>query len=222
MRIALLGGTGNLGRALALRWAYHTDHDVVVGSRDADRAREAADEYEQTLAAVGVAPNVVGLGNSEAAERAGVVVVSVPAYHLVDTIETVAAGLDTGDILVSPAVGMTQDDDGAHYNPPNAGSVLALAADVTPEGVPVVGAFHNLAAGRVADLSHELDVHTPVVGDDSAAVETVVGIAEEVDGLRAYSAGPLANAPEVEALTPLLINLATYNDELQDTAVTFE
>lgn len=222
MQIAVLGGTGDLGRALALRWAYHTDHDVVVGSRDADRARQAAADYEQTLAETGVDATVTGVGNREATERAAVVVVSVPAYHLADTIDAVADGFDAGDVLVSPAVGMTRDDDGVHYNPPSAGSVLALAADAAPDEVSVVGAFHNLAAGRLADLSRGLDVHTPVVGDDVGAVETVVETAEGIDGLRAYSAGPLANAPEVEALTPLLINLATYNDELQDTAVTFE
>jgi len=65
-------------------------------------------------------------------------------------------------------------------------------------------------------------VHTPVVGDDSVAVSTVVELAEEIDGLRTYSAGPLANAPEVEALTPLPANLATYDDELEDTALTFD
>jgi len=222
MQIAVLGGTGDLGRALVLRWAYHTDHDVLVGSRDAERAQEAVTEYEQTVSEVGGDPNIVGLDNGKAAEDAEIVVCSVPAYYLVEAIETVSAGLDAGDVLVSPAVGMTRDDDGVHYNPPDAGSVLALAADVTPERVAVVGAFHNLAAGRLADLSRNLDVHTPVVGNDSAAVSTLVGLAEEIEGLRAYSAGPLANAPEVEALTPLLVNLAMYNDELQDTAVTFE
>lgn len=222
MQVSILGGTGDLGRGLALRWAYHTDHDVVLGSRDADRAREAATEYEQTLTAAGVSRDVKGVGNREATERGDVVVCSVPAYYLAETIETVSPGLNAGDVLVSPAVGMTGDGDGVHYNPPDAGSVLALAADVAPDRVPVVGAFHNLAAGRLADLLRDLDVHTPLVGDDSDAVSTVVGLAEDIDGLCAYSAGPLANAPEVEALTPLLMNLATYNDDLENTAVTFD
>jgi NADPH-dependent F420 reductase len=222
MDIALLGGTGDIGEGLALRWAHDTDHEVVVGSRDAERARAAADEYEERLADHGVTATVDSGANPDAAARADLVVCAVPAYHLTDTIESVADGLDEGDVLVSPAVGMKGDEDGLHYNRPSAGSVLALAAGAAPDRVSVVGAFHNLAAGRLADLDVDLGVDTPVLGDDEAAVETVVGVAEDIGGLRALPAGPAANAPEVESLTPLLINLARYNDDMHDVGIRFE
>jgi NADPH-dependent F420 reductase len=222
MEIALLGGTGDIGEGLALRWARHSCHDIAIGSRDPEKARETATDYEETLNAHGVPSDVIGLENAEAAARADVVVCCVPAYHLSDTITSVANALDTGDILVSPAVGMKHDGDGAHYNRPADGSVLELAADTAPDGVAVIGTFHNIPAERLADLSREIEIHTPIVGDDREAVDTVIGVSEEIDGLRCYFAGPLANAPEVEALTPLLINLATYNDGLNDTAVKFE
>ena len=221
MRIALCGGTGDIGEALALRWAYHTDHEVLVGSRDPERAREKADEYETELDSRGVETSVKGFANEMVADRADVVVLAVPAYHLVDTIEAVADGLDEENVLVTPAVGMKRDDEGFHYNAPGAGSVAALAAEAAPEGVSLVGAFHNLAAGRLANLDSDVDWDTLVFGDDPDAKEIVSMLAEEIEGLRTLDAGGLANASEVEAVTPLLINVAMNND-LHDLGVKFQ
>ena len=221
MQVALLGGTGDIGEGLALRMGRDTDHEVLVGSRETERAEQAADEYGAELARRGVDAAVAGHQNPEAADRGDVVVLSVPAYYLSDTVDSVADSLD-GSILVSPAVGMQRDDRGLHYNPPGVGSVTKLAARAAPDGVPVVGAFHNLAAGRLADLDADLDWDVPVVGDDPDARATVSALAEEVDGLRALDVGGLANAAEVESLTPLLINLASNNEGLHDLGVKFQ
>ncbi|MFC5970741.1 NADPH-dependent F420 reductase [Halomarina salina] len=222
MRIALCGGTGDIGEGLALRWAYHTDHEVLVGSRDPDRAREKAKEYETELSSRAVDCTVKGFDNAMAADRADVVVLAVPAYHLVDTIEAVADKVDEDDVLVTPAVGMKRDDDGFHYNAPSAGSVAALAAEAAPDGVPLVGAFHNLAAGKLANLDADLDWDVLVFGDDPDAKDIVSMLAEEIRGIRTLDVGGLANASEVEALTPLLINVAMNNDGMHDLGVTFE
>ncbi|MFB6091541.1 MAG: NADPH-dependent F420 reductase [Haloquadratum sp.] len=221
MRIALLGGTGDIGEGLALRWAYHTDHDVIVGSRDPDSAHEVAADYEAVVSRHGREAKITGFENAMAADRADVVVLSVPPYHVADTVETVADGLDADDVLVTPAAGMQRDEDGFHYHPPGAGSVTALVADAAPEAVPVVGAFHNLAAGRLADLDADLGIDTLLVGDDEDAKDLVAGLATDIDGLRALDAGGVANAPEVESLTPLLINVAQKNDDLHDLGVSF-
>ncbi|WP_332897889.1 MULTISPECIES: NADPH-dependent F420 reductase [unclassified Haladaptatus] len=221
MRIALLGGTGDIGEGLALRWAYDTNHEVVIGSRDPERARGKAEEYMTELDSRGRDVKVTGFTNQMAADRADVVVLAVPAYHLVDTIESVADGLDENTVLVSPAVGMKRDDDGFHYNAPSAGSVTQLAAGAAPEGTPVVGAFHNLPAARLANLDAELDIDTLLVGDDPDAKETVRMLSDGIEGLRPVDAGGLANASEVEAITPLLINVAMNNDGMHDLGVTF-
>ena len=221
MRIALCGGTGDIGEGLALRWARDTDHDLLVGSRDPEKARAAVERYEEELDARGITSSITGFANGMAADRADVVLACVPAYHLVDTIEAVADRLDD-TMLVSPAVGMQREEGGFQYNRPSAGSVTALAASAAPEDVPVVGAFHSLAAGRLADLGAEIDADTLVVGDSEEAKTTVADLAEEIDGLRALDAGPIANAAPVESLTPLLINLAQYNYELSDVGVRFE
>ncbi|ADQ68305.1 NADPH-dependent F420 reductase [Halogeometricum borinquense DSM 11551] len=221
MRIALLGGTGDIGEGLALRWAYHTDHDIVIGSRDPEKARAKADEYETELSSRGRDVKVTGFENKMAADRARIVVLAVPPYHVADTIEAVEDSLSEDDVLVTPAAGVKRDDDGFHYHPPKAGSVTQLVADAAPDGIPVVGAFHNLAAGRLANLDAELDIDTLVVADDFDAKDTVSRLAEEIDGLRALDAGGIANAAEVESVTPLLINVAQNNDGMHDLGVRF-
>ena len=222
MRIALLGGTGDIGQALALRWARDTDHEILVGSRDPEKAREKADEYETELDSVGVERDVKGFANEMAADRADVVVLAVPAFHVRDLVAAVADLVADADVLVTPAIGMDRDEEGFHYKPPKVGSVTQLVADAAPDGVAVVGAFHNLSADRLANLDVELDLDTLLVGDDEDAVETVRMLADQIEGLRPLKAGGLANAAEVESLTPLLINLAMENEGMHDVGVEFK
>lgn len=220
MRIALLGGTGDIGEGLALRWAFHSSHEVIIGSRDPDRAHAKASEYETELDSRGVDLSINGFENSMAADRAKVIVLSVPAYHVSDTIETIEDQI--GDaILVSPAVGMSRNGDGFHYDPPPIGSVTELVAATAPDHVPVVGAYHNLAADRLANLDQELGLDVPIVGTDADAKETVRMLTETIDGLRGLDAGGITNAAEIEAITPLLINIAQNNKGLHDLGVTF-
>ena len=222
MRIALLGGTGDIGEGLALRLAFHTDHEVVIGSRDPEKARAKADEYEAAIEDRGVDTKLTGFENGMAADRADVVVLAVPAYHIADTVEAVEDSLEEGNILVTPATGMKRDENGFHYHKPGAGSVTKIAVEAAPEGVAVVGAFHNLAAGRLTDLDAELGIDTLLLGDDESAKSTVASLAEDIDGLRALDAGGIANAAEVESVTPLLINVAMNNDGLHDLGVRFD
>ena len=220
MRIALLGGTGDIGEGLALRLARETTHEVVVGSRTAEKAAAAVEGYVDRLGDE-LTADLSDAPNEAAAAGADVVVACVPPYHLSDTVESVADALSADAILVSPAVGISRDDDGFHYNRPPQGSVAELAADAAPDDVPVVGAFQNLAAGALANLEHELGFDVVVTGDDDEAKETVKRIVEELEGLRPLDGGALANSAEVEAMTPLLINLAMENDGLHDLGVSF-
>ncbi|RQG93067.1 NADPH-dependent F420 reductase [Natrarchaeobius halalkaliphilus] len=219
MRIALLGGTGDIGEGLALRFARDTDHEILIGSRDPEKAREAVASYEAELEARGADADLNGFGNEMAADRADVAILSVPPYYAGDTVEAIDGSLDAETVLVTPAVGMNGDEDGMHYHPPGVGSVSELVAQRASDDVPVVGAYHNLAAGKLGDLDVEFDLDTLVVGDDTDAKATVTDLTNEIDGLRALDAGPLANAAEVESVTPLVINIAKYNDEMHDVGV---
>lgn len=214
MQVALLGGTGDIGAALALRLGMDTDHELLVGSRDPDRASERATDYRTTLSDRGVAATVRGHDNGTAAQRADVVVLGVPPYHVRSTASGVADRLEDS-VLVTPAVGLDRDADGFHYDPPERGSLTELVARTVPDGVPVVGAFHNVPAGRLADLDAELGFDVPVVGDDPDAKATVSGLVDAVDGLRSVDAGGLANAAEIEALTAVLLNVGDHGDKTQ-------
>ena len=221
MRLALIGGTGDIGRGLALRFALDTDHEILIGSRDPENARAAATEYEAELAALGLERPIKGFVNEMAADRADVVILAVPPYYVADTVDAIADKLDEETVLVSPAVGMKRDEEGLYYHPPPIGSVTALAAEHAPAGVPVIGAYHNLPADRLADLDVEIDLDTLVVGDDDRAKALVRALTGEIEGLRALDAGPLSNAADVESVAPLVINVGRYNDGMHDVGVKF-
>jgi len=223
MRIAILGGTGDIGEGLALRFAVDTSHTIRIGSRDEQKATEHAREYESRLADQGHSREIEGQENDAAAADADVVVLAVPPHYAGDTVAELAeSGSLSDQLLISPAVGMRGDEQGLHYRPPSIGSVTELVADRAPDDVSVAGAYHNLAADRLANLDATLDVDTLVVADDESVRRSVIDLSEEIEGLRALSAGPLANAPEVESVTPLVINIARYNDELHDVGIRFQ
>lgn len=116
---------------------------------------------------------------------------------------------------------MRRDEDGFHYRPPPDGSATELVADQAPDEVSIVGAYHNLSASRLSDVDAPLDVDTLIVGNDNSAKSTIIDLTNEIDGLRAIDVGPLANAAEVESVTPLVINIARYNTDLEDVGVSF-
>lgn len=202
--------------------ARDTDHELLIGSRDPETARAAVERYERALAGHGTEASLDGFANGTAADRAAVVVCGVPAYHLVDTVESVADRLDGDAILVSPAVGMKREEGTLRYNRPSAGSVTRRVGDAAPEAVSTIGTFYTLAAVRLANVEADLATDVLVVGDDAGAKATVRGLAAGIDGLSTLDAGPLGNAPQVERLAALLDNLAHYNDDLVDAGVRFE
>lgn len=221
MDIAILGGTGDIGEGLALRIARDTDHNVLIGSREEDRAGTAADSYRQQLRDRGADVDIVGMTNREATKRGSLVILAVPPWHIADTVESTKAGLDLNTVLISPAVGMRREEDGFNYAPPENGSVAQLVADVAPESVPVVGAFHNLAAGALRDLDRTLGMDVIVVGDNRMAKRQVVALVESLEGLRPLNGGGLTNSSSVEAITPLLLNLSSQNEGMHDLGVSF-
>lgn len=222
MELAILGGTGDIGEGLAVRFAADTDHGVVIGSRKEQKAVDRASDYEERLADHGIERDIEGAANADAAAEADVVVLAIPPHHVGDTVAGLAdEGVLSDQLLVSPAVGMQGDADGLHYRPPKVGSVTELVAERAPDGVDVAGAFHNLAADRLANLDADLDVDTLVVADDESVRAQVIDLANELEGIRALAAGPLSNAAEVESVTPLVINVARYNDDMHDVGVSF-
>jgi NADPH-dependent F420 reductase len=223
MQIALLGGTGDIGEGLTLRWALDTDHELIVGSRDPEKAERAAANYRDKVESRGEVATLSSGSNPDAVVGSDLVVLSVPPEYVHDTVATVAEELADDAIVICPAVAMNRDSDGFHYEQPAEGdSITAVAHRATPDPVATVGAFHNIPAGRLSDLDAPLNIDTIVLADDDEAAETVIEVAESIEGLSALRGGPLANAPEVEGITPLLINIAMNNDGLHNLGLRFE
>lgn len=220
MELAIVGGTGDIGEGLALRFAKDTSHSITLGSRDTQRAQDAASDYRTKLRTGGFESNIDGTSNNSAVSTSDLSILCVPPYHIRETVDSLRDAL-AEQIVVTPAVGMNGDEDGLHYRPPPTGSITELVADCVSTDTPVIGAFHNLAAARLAQLDAALDVDTLVVGDDQAAKAVVMELASELTGVRALDAGPLANSAEVESVTPLLINIARYNSDLHNVGVKF-
>lgn len=196
--IAVLGGTGKEGRGLALRWAAK-GHDVVIGSRSAERAQAAATEIRERA---GANARVRGTDNIAAAQAAGVVVLAVPFAAQVATAEEVAQQL-AGKILIDVTVPLAPPKVDRVQLPPCGSAVQALQSHLGAQ-VKVVSAFQNVSAGHLWDLAHTVDCDVLVCGDDADAREAVVRLAEDA-GMRAWHAGVLANSAASEALTSVLI-----------------
>jgi NADPH-dependent F420 reductase len=205
-RIAILGGTGNVGRGLALRWA-HTGYDIIIGSRSPDKAAQACAQINAELGRNAVVPG----GYREAAAAAPIVVLSVPYAAQRSTVEEVRGLLD-GKILIDTTVPLVPPKV-ARVQLPSAGSAVAAMQQLLGSSVRVVSAFQNVPAHALLDLAHEVDCDVLVCGDDVAARETVIHLIADI-GLRALHAGPIANSAAAEALTSILISInARYKVE---------
>jgi NADPH-dependent F420 reductase len=195
--IAILGGTGQEGSGLALRWAK-AGHRVILGSRDAQKAAAAASAMKGALGAA----NVSGRSNRDAALAADIVVLTVPFAAQRSMVEEVREALN-GKILIDTTVPLMPPKV-ARVQLPSDGSAVAAIQKLLGESVRVVSAFQNVSAHHLKDLSHNVDCDVLICGDDPAAREIVVGLAADI-GLRGIHAGPIVNSVAAEALTSILI-----------------
>ncbi len=201
--IAILGGTGDQGLGLALRFAA-AGRRVVIGSRKEERALAAAEEVRGQVEGADVA----GFENAEATRRAGVVILSVPFEHTAGTVKAVRDALSPGQVVVSMAVPLAAaiGDGAVRTLGVWQGSCAELVAGLVPEGVAVVSAFQNVSAHRLQHLADPVECDVVVSGEKGPR-ERISTLCELVPGLRAVNGGPLANARYVEAWTALLIGL---------------
>ncbi len=200
-RIAVVGGTGPQGRGLGYRLA-RAGHEVVLGSRDAQRATAAAAELSRQA---GGAP-ITGATNLTAVQSAGIALLAVPYDGHAQLVTSLRQAL-AGKLVISCVNPLSFDRYGPYGRTVSAGSAAEEAAELVPSAT-VVGAFHHLAAPLLldpeADLSHE-DVL--VCGDDVAAKERVMVLAADVTGGRGLDAGRLRLARQLEPLTAVLISV---------------
>jgi len=204
--IAIVGGTGPEGSGLALRWA-RAGEAVIIGSRDAQRAAETAAKLNQSFAgAAGVPIRLEGRENVSACESADIVVLTVPFEAHAETLKHLKPALRAGQILIDTTVPLAASIGGRPTRILGVwqGSAAQQAAELVPDGVGVVAAFHNISAEL---LHHEgpIDCDVIVCGDDKQSNARVRQLARKIPGVRAIDGGKLENARIVEQITALLI-----------------
>jgi NADPH-dependent F420 reductase len=206
--VPIVGGTGALGFGLALRFAT-AGVPVIIGSRDAGRADEAARKLRERVPDA----QVEGLTNEEAAAKGEIVLLCVPFRNQSENLANLKTVLREGQILVDATVPLAAAFGGRAtriLGVPQ-GSAAEQAQEMVPDGVTVVSALHTLGAPKLADLDEVLDEDVPIAGDKRESKRAVADLIAKIDGLRPVNVGLLEAARLIESLTPLLIGVNSRN-----------
>ena len=214
MKIGIIGGTGGMGKGFAFRLCKN--HDVTIGSRDAERAKSTAAEYTtQAIEAWGGAIDgtIDGTDNISVAKESNILILSIP-YDNIDSIcSQVLPEVNDNCIVISPIVPMTKTDTGfeciaiKENKPFSHQTVEKYMKDKTK----LVSAFHVISEKKLINTSLALDYDIFVAGDSKESIEVVNGLINEIEGLRPIYLGPGVLAYLVEMCTPLLLNAMIRN-----------
>ncbi|MGA8873555.1 MAG: NADPH-dependent F420 reductase [Candidatus Acidiferrales bacterium] len=210
-KIAIIGGTGDLGFGLALRWAL-AGVQVIIGSRDESRAKGGARRIEESLKAH--APeesgriSISGMENAQAAAQAAVSVLAVPISAQAEILKGIRGSLADA-ILVDATVPLAAAVGGKPTRTLQLwqGSAAEQARELVPATTRVLAAFHNVSAGALQDLSLTPECDVFVCGDDQEAKQILFPLVKLIPGLRPIDAGPLEMSRIVEGITALLISV---------------
>jgi NADPH-dependent F420 reductase len=197
--IAVIGGTGKEGNALAYRFAK-AGIPVIIGSRDAAKGENAAREMNARLGS----SNVSGTSNREAATRADIVLLAVPYAGMTPILENLRDAVQ-GKIVINVASSLDPERK-SRAKPPAAGSVTAEVQQFFGASARVVCAFQNIAPEKLEAVEEKIETDVIVCGDDKDARATVVELIRRI-GIEAFDGGALANAVAVEAMTAVLISV---------------
>lgn len=211
MKIAIIGGTGDQGLGLALRFVK-AGENVIIGSRDVKKAENTVNIIKNMLADEEI-PDVFSLTNTEAAKEGDVALLTVPLQAQMVTLRSIKDQLEN-KILIDATVPL----DGCIGGKPTRyievwqGSAAERSAEfLEDKNVKVVSAFNNISAASLLNINNDVECDTLISGDDADAKKEVMALAEKIPGVRAIDCGPLENARIVEKITPLLINLNIKN-----------
>jgi NADPH-dependent F420 reductase len=206
-RIAIIGGTGDQGKGLALRWA-RAGVEIIIGSRDRERAKAASAEMRAMLNASGAGDvRLDGSTNADAAGAAPIIVLTIPFAAHISTLKEIREKIKAGSLIVDVTVPLEPAVGGKPTRVLGvwAGSAAEQCRELAPEGVQVVSAFQNVGAEALIRLDREVECDVIVCGDDKEAKQRLRPLVAAIPGCRYVDGGPLANSRTVEAITALLI-----------------
>lgn len=202
--IAVVGGTGPEGFGLALHWA-RAGETVIIGSRDAKRAQDAAAKIKEK---VGAHAQVSGEENSAACAATDLIVLTVPFESQANLLKQLKTAIRPGSILIDATVPLAASVGGRASRTLGVwqGSAAQQTAELVPKSVTVVAAFQNVSA-ELLNEDGPVDCDVLVCSDDPAASQVARALAAKIPGLRPVDGGKLENARIVEQITALLIGI---------------
>ena len=203
-KIAVIGGTGDQGFGLVLRWAK-AGEKVIIGSRQQQKAEDAARRANGILGG----DFVRGMENPKAAAGAEIVVMSVPFAAHVDMIKSVHDSIQPDDVFVDVVVPLSTAVGGSVSTALSVweGSAAQQAAKLLPPKTKVASAFHNVVAEALQNISKKVDSDVIVCSDSQDTRKAVMELAAEIPGVRPIDGGRLENSRIVEQITALLIGI---------------
>ena len=213
MKITIIGGTGGMGEGFALRWVVN--HDITIGSRDAQKAVNSAEQYMNTaLASYGnsMRGTITGADYISSSRDSDILILSIPYESIKLTCDSISNEIKNDCIIVSPIVPMERNDSGFTYIPFE--KTMKSAAHILAENLPakkIVSAFHTISEVKLKNITESLDSDTFVCGDDQEAVAKLNQLIAEIKGLRPLYLGSLSLSYQAEVLTPMLLNASKKN-----------
>ncbi len=213
MKIGIVGGTGGMGKGFALRWCKK--HDILIGSRDATRAAESAQEYTNLAKEVHgqISCSIVGNDNETIVKDSDVLILSIQYEHIDSVCSQLLPQIKDSCIVVSPIVPMTKTDVGFEFIPikENKPYSYQLVEKHMKNKSKLVSAFHVISEKKLANPTLVLDYDIFVCGDDKDSVNVVNELINEIEGLRPIYLGPGSLSYFTEMATPLLLNAMIKN-----------
>jgi 8-hydroxy-5-deazaflavin:NADPH oxidoreductase len=204
--IAVIGGTGPAGMGLALRWA-RAGETVIIGSRDAARAQQAAETIRKRA---GANAQVSGMENSAACAASDLLVLTVPFEGQALLVKQLKPAIRPGSVLIDATVPLAASVGGRASRTIGVwqGSAAQQTAELVSKGVSVAAAFQNVSAEQLnSDNNEDVDCDVVVCSDDPNATQIAMELAAKIAGVRAIDGGKLENARIVEQITALLVGL---------------
>jgi 8-hydroxy-5-deazaflavin:NADPH oxidoreductase len=214
MKVGLIGGTGGMGEGFALRWSSR--HDVLIGSREVQKAKDAAETYTKVATeSYGnrMTGSITGDENLAVTKSSDILLLSIHYEHIAEMCSQLSKQLRDDCIVITPIVPMEKTGAGFVYIPLEQAKKPAaeIVADNLPPRSRIVSAFHTISEARLKNITESLDSDTFVCGDDRNIVSTVNSLISEIAGLRPIYLGPLSISYQAEILTPMLLNSAHRN-----------
>jgi NADPH-dependent F420 reductase len=203
-----------MGEGFAQRWCLN--HDVLIGSRDKQKAEKAAEDNLNNVKGVfadRLKGTISGNDNISISKESDVLILSIPYDNIVGTCKDISNAINDNCVIVSPIVPMGRNESGFYYIPIEEGkkSAAVLVAENLPSSNKIVSAFHTISEIKLKNLKTPLNADTFVCTDNKESLSVVNSLINEIEGLRSIFLGPLSLSYQAEVITPMILNASKQN-----------